>query len=250
MRLRRSPGRPPRISPLLGEVRSSPSALGRSPRGREPRSFPWLTSEPNRFFEEADVFLLPTRQDVWGMRSSKRWHRVCQWITTAVAGAATEVSRTGAGLVVENGSPTALADALMSFLEAPGRRKAMGEKGRKPGTVWRGRTRSSDASNLRRGCRGTCAGRAFVTAGGRRKFSAAGLLGSSPHEPTPRRRARNPLQSALVGLGVLVLSSSPGRQYSTLAGACWCCRRSGSRSSSASRPPVEARLWGSLCLVH
>ena len=32
-----------------------------------------VTSEPNRFFEEADVFLLPTREDVWVRQSSKRW---------------------------------------------------------------------------------------------------------------------------------------------------------------------------------
>ena len=89
-----------------------------------------VTSEPNRFFEEADVFLLPTRQDVWGTTVIEAMAAGVPVITTAVAGAAAEVSRTGAGLVVENGSPTALADALMSFLEAPGRRKAMGEKGR------------------------------------------------------------------------------------------------------------------------
>jgi glycosyltransferase involved in cell wall biosynthesis len=89
-----------------------------------------VTSEPNRFFEEADVFLLPTREDVWGTAVIEAMAAGVPVVMTAAAGAATEVRRNGAGLVVENGSPARLTDALASLLEAPDQRREMGERGR------------------------------------------------------------------------------------------------------------------------
>lgn len=89
-----------------------------------------VTAEPNRFFQEADVFLLPTHQDVWGTAIIEAMAAGVPVITTAVAGAAAEVRRTGAGLVVENGSSTGLKDAVASLLEAPSLRRQMGERGR------------------------------------------------------------------------------------------------------------------------
>jgi len=89
-----------------------------------------VTSEPNRFFGEADVFLLPTREDVWGTTVIEAMAAGVPVVTTAVAGAAAEVRRSGAGLVVENGSPTGLTDALASLLEAPDRCREMAKRGR------------------------------------------------------------------------------------------------------------------------
>jgi UDP-glucose:(heptosyl)LPS alpha-1,3-glucosyltransferase len=89
-----------------------------------------VTSEPNRFFPEADVFLLPTREDVWGTTVIEAMAAGVPVVVTAAAGAAAEIRRTGAGLVVENGSPAGLTDTLVSLLEAPGRRREMAERGR------------------------------------------------------------------------------------------------------------------------
>jgi glycosyltransferase involved in cell wall biosynthesis len=89
-----------------------------------------VTSEPNRLLREADVFLLPTREDVWGTTLIEAMAAGVPVITTAVAGASIEVRRSGAGLVVENGSPNGLTDALASLLEAPDRRRKMAERGR------------------------------------------------------------------------------------------------------------------------
>ena len=89
-----------------------------------------VTSDPNRLFEEADVLLLPTREDVWGTTVLEAMAAGVPVITTAVAGASGEVRRARAGLVVENGSPTGLTDAIASLLEAPDSRREMGERGR------------------------------------------------------------------------------------------------------------------------
>ena len=76
------------------------------------------------------MFLLPTREDVWGTAVIEAMAAGVPVVMTAAAGAATEVRRNGAGLVVENGSPARLTDALASLLEAPDRRREMGERGR------------------------------------------------------------------------------------------------------------------------
>lgn len=89
-----------------------------------------VTSEPNRFFEEADVFLLPTRQDVWGTAVIEAMAAGVPVVTTDVAGAAGEVTRTGAGVVVGGSSRTTLADAISSLLEDPAGRRRMGDRGR------------------------------------------------------------------------------------------------------------------------
>jgi glycosyltransferase involved in cell wall biosynthesis len=89
-----------------------------------------VTSEPTRVFEEADVFLLPTREDVWGMTIIEAMSAGVPVVTTAVAGAAAEVRKSEAGIVVENGSGIGITDALASLLEAPRRRREMGERGR------------------------------------------------------------------------------------------------------------------------
>lgn len=89
-----------------------------------------VTSEPTRFFEEADVFLLPTREDVWGTTVIEAMAAGVPVVVTAVAGAAAEIRRNGGGLVVENGSPAGLTGALASLLEAPDRRREMAKRGR------------------------------------------------------------------------------------------------------------------------
>jgi UDP-glucose:(heptosyl)LPS alpha-1,3-glucosyltransferase len=94
-----------------------------------------VTSEPHRYFGDADVFILPTREEVWGTTVIEAMAAGVPVITTGVAGVAVEVERSGAGLVVENGSTTGLKDALVSLLETPARREEMGKRG--PGAARR-----------------------------------------------------------------------------------------------------------------
>jgi glycosyltransferase involved in cell wall biosynthesis len=88
-----------------------------------------VTSEPHRYFGDADVFILPTREEVWGTTVIEAMAAGVPVITTSVAGVAVEVERSGAGLVVENGSTAGLKDALVSLLETPVRREEMGKRG-------------------------------------------------------------------------------------------------------------------------
>jgi UDP-glucose:(heptosyl)LPS alpha-1,3-glucosyltransferase len=133
------------LQDAIGAVAGSPAAHLAVVGGGDPRPyravadrcgaanrvhFLGVTSDPERFFREADVFLLPTRQDVWGTAVIEAMAAGVPVVTTAVAGAAAEVRRTGAGLVVEDGSLCGLKDALASLFDAPARRSEMAARGR------------------------------------------------------------------------------------------------------------------------
>ncbi len=92
--------------------------------------FAGSTDNPEPYYSEADIFVLPTRQDVWGTAVIEAMAAGVPVVTTDVAGSAGEIRRTGAGVVIAASSRTALADAITSLLEDHAGRMRMGERGR------------------------------------------------------------------------------------------------------------------------
>ncbi len=88
------------------------------------------TEEPERLFAEADLFLLPTRNDVWGIAILEALAAGVPVVTTEAAGAAPVVSSAGAGVVLPDGDPPALRAALRPLLADEARRRELGERGR------------------------------------------------------------------------------------------------------------------------
>lgn len=86
--------------------------------------------EPGAYFRAADVFLLPTHHDTWGMTIVEAMAAGVPVVTTAAAGAAALVSASGAGIVVERADARAVRDAVASLLDDPARRARMGTAGR------------------------------------------------------------------------------------------------------------------------
>jgi glycosyltransferase involved in cell wall biosynthesis len=88
------------------------------------------TEEPARYYRDSDVFVLPTRQERWGIPLIEAMAAGRPIVTTAAAGAASEVERNGAGVILPEASPETLADAISALLNDPARRREMGERGR------------------------------------------------------------------------------------------------------------------------
>lgn len=88
------------------------------------------TSTPEQVFAASDVFVLPTREDVWGMTILEAMAAGIPVVTTEVAGAATVVRRADAGVVVRDGRPEELARAVARLIRDPDRRRQMGRRGR------------------------------------------------------------------------------------------------------------------------
>jgi UDP-glucose:(heptosyl)LPS alpha-1,3-glucosyltransferase len=88
------------------------------------------TDEPERLFAEADLFLLPTRNDVWGIAILEALAAGVPVVTTEAAGAAPVVSSSGAGVVLRDGDPRALREALAPLLADEARRRELGQRGR------------------------------------------------------------------------------------------------------------------------
>ena len=63
------------------------------------------TEEPERLFAAADLFLLPTRNDVWGIAILEALAAGVPVVTTEAAGAADVVRSSAAGVVLANGDP-------------------------------------------------------------------------------------------------------------------------------------------------
>lgn len=88
------------------------------------------TDAPEQWFASADIFLLPTREDVWGMTVIEAMAAGLPVVVTEVAGAAAEVRAADAGIVVPDGSTAALTQALSALLSAPDERRRLGDRGR------------------------------------------------------------------------------------------------------------------------
>ena len=94
------------------------------------------TDAPEELYHDADLFLAPTREDVWGIGIIEAMAAGVPVVTTSVAGAASAVSAAGAGLVVEPGSTNALAEAIAAVVRDPARRREMAERGRATATAF------------------------------------------------------------------------------------------------------------------
>jgi UDP-glucose:(heptosyl)LPS alpha-1,3-glucosyltransferase len=88
------------------------------------------TDKPERFFASADAFVLPTREDVWGMALVEAMAAGVPVVATAVAGAADAVRSARAGVVLDEGRPDDIRAAVAELLRNPAEQKAMSERGR------------------------------------------------------------------------------------------------------------------------
>lgn len=87
------------------------------------------TENPHGFYRAADVFVLPTRHEPWGISLIEAMAAGLPIVTSAVAGAAEVVRRAGTGLVLEDASARPLREALDSLLRNAALRAAMAERG-------------------------------------------------------------------------------------------------------------------------
>jgi UDP-glucose:(heptosyl)LPS alpha-1,3-glucosyltransferase len=85
---------------------------------------------PEDYYAAADLLVLPTRSDPWGIPVIEAMAAGVPVVTTAAAGSASIAERAGAAMLVPARSPERLAEAIGELLRDPGRRRAMGERGR------------------------------------------------------------------------------------------------------------------------
>ncbi|MEZ5099335.1 MAG: glycosyltransferase family 4 protein [Thermoleophilia bacterium] len=131
--IRALPGLEPRATlAVAGDGDRGPyEALARSLGVADRVRFLGSTARPDRLYRAADVFVLPTVRDVWGMTIVEAMAAGIPVVTTRGAGAASEVEAAEAGAVLPGPDPAALRDALARLLADPGARSAAGERGRR-----------------------------------------------------------------------------------------------------------------------
>lgn len=84
-----------------------------------------------RYYALADLFVLPSYEEVWGLVLNEAMACGLPVITTDRVGASVDVVREGEnGAIVPAGDATALAAAIMNILDTPGRAEAMGAASR------------------------------------------------------------------------------------------------------------------------
>jgi UDP-glucose:(heptosyl)LPS alpha-1,3-glucosyltransferase len=91
--------------------------------------FAGRTDEPERYFAAADIFVLPTRQDPWGITLIEAMAAGVPVVTTGAAGSSAAVRAAGAGLVLDDDSPPTLAAAVASLVNDPVLRRELGQRG-------------------------------------------------------------------------------------------------------------------------
>jgi UDP-glucose:(heptosyl)LPS alpha-1,3-glucosyltransferase len=89
------------------------------------------TEQPQEYFADADVFLLPTRHDVWGTVLLEAMAAGVPIVTTDVAGAAAVVQSAQAGFVIPSGAGERLREALRVLLEDGAWAREIGARGRR-----------------------------------------------------------------------------------------------------------------------
>jgi glycosyltransferase involved in cell wall biosynthesis len=87
------------------------------------------TEEPERAFADADLFVLPTRDEPWGIPLIEAMAAGVPVVTTLAAGAARVVAEAGAGVLVPTRSPRDVAEAVAALLADPARRHQLGAAG-------------------------------------------------------------------------------------------------------------------------
>ena len=85
---------------------------------------------PEDYYAAADLLVLPTRSDPWGIPVIEAMAAGVPVVTTAAAGSASTAERAGAAVIVPARSPERLADAIGELLRDPDRRREMGERGK------------------------------------------------------------------------------------------------------------------------
>jgi glycosyltransferase involved in cell wall biosynthesis len=116
---------------IIGAGDSHPYlALAASHGARERVHFLGPTAGPEAALHEADLLLLPTREDVWGIVLVEAMAAGVPAITTAVAGASAPLRSADAGIVLDDPSVSNLTSALANLLANPQRREEMGTRGR------------------------------------------------------------------------------------------------------------------------
>jgi glycosyltransferase involved in cell wall biosynthesis len=109
-----------------GAYRREAEALGVASRVH----FSGSVDNPEDYYAAADLLVLPTRSDPWGIPVIEAMAAGVPVITTADAGSASVAERVGAALVVPPRSPERLAQAIGDLLADPDRRRQMGERGK------------------------------------------------------------------------------------------------------------------------
>jgi len=109
--------------------RDAYSELARDLRALDRVHFLGPTEAPEDCFRDADLFLLPTHEDVWGNTVVEAMAAGVPVVTTDAAGASRLVEKAGAGLVVPAGSVRSLQEAVTRVTEDPARAEEMGSRG-------------------------------------------------------------------------------------------------------------------------
>jgi len=94
------------------------------------------------YYAAADVLVLPTTHDTWGIPVVEAMASGLPVVTTRAAGSASELERAGAGLVVGTSDPGELRNALAQLLSDPGLRATMGRQGRLAASRFTARARA------------------------------------------------------------------------------------------------------------
>src|SRR4029077_4893375 len=85
--------------------------------------------DPERYYAEADLLVLPTRSDPWGIPLVEAMAAGMPVVTTRFAGAETVLADAGAGGVLPDGPAAGLRDAILGLIQDPVRRRQLGERG-------------------------------------------------------------------------------------------------------------------------
>src|SRR5262245_31344526 len=86
--------------------------------------------QPEIYYAAADLVVLPTRSDPWGIPVIEAMAAGVPVVTTEAAGSAPAAARVGAAVLVPARSPAPLAEAMRELLANPDRRREMGERGK------------------------------------------------------------------------------------------------------------------------
>jgi UDP-glucose:(heptosyl)LPS alpha-1,3-glucosyltransferase len=115
---------------VVGGGRSGPFVRLAERIGVEARvHFIGSTSEPERYFRAADLLLLPTKEDPWGLTLIEAMAAGVPAVTTDAAGAAAVVRRANAGIVVPVGDARGFREAVAGLVDNPRLRRELAARG-------------------------------------------------------------------------------------------------------------------------
>jgi glycosyltransferase involved in cell wall biosynthesis len=86
--------------------------------------------KPEEYYAAADLVVLPTRSDPWGIPVIEAMAAGVPVVTTEAAGSGSVAARAGAAVLVPPRAPGPLAEAIGDLLSDPHRRREMGERGK------------------------------------------------------------------------------------------------------------------------